>query len=352
MPSLTSATGLGGRNLRSIMRTGFLSAKPSALGVAVAYISIAGFYRLKKLGQDYSLKYIRIVTDLNDGVTHPTALTEALNQGWFVRGVNRGATFHPKLYVGGTSFDTSGAIVDPSLLIVGSANLSENAFEKNAECSYIHVGQTAGGNISGAFAWRDCWNAGVDLDATAVSTYADYFAERNKDRSAADMISLGVADDPPKFENQPINAIKSPNQTSKAMPNVAATAAWAGLASFTGDYNLQLEFSSDAASVLRRLLGSVSTDESPVFYCDDGEERRFIYRFYEHNGMFRLNIHNDTPNAQWARDNKAGIGLVQIEDGKPSFRIVKPSDRMTKIIDRSMALGTFGKTPTRLYGWY
>lgn len=136
------------------------------------------------------------------------------------------------------------------------------------------------------------------------------------------------------------------------MPNVAATAAWAGMKSFTGDYNLQLEFPSDAAAVLRRLLGSVSTDDSPVFHCDDGEERKFIYRFYENNGMFRLNIHNDTPNAQWARDNKAGIGLVQIDEGRPFFRIIKSSDQMAKIIDRSMALGTFGKTPTRLYGWY
>ena len=70
--------------------------------------------------------------------------------------------------------------------------------------------------------------------------------------------------------------------------------------------------------------------------------------------MFRLNIPNVTPLVAWARENKEGIAYVEYSEGRGAlyFEILPPGQPMMDIVDRSLALGTWGRTPTRLYGWY
>ena len=68
--------------------------------------------------------------------------------------------------------------------------------------------------------------------------------------------------------------------------------------------------------------------------------------------MFRLNIHNDAPSAEWARENKDGIATVEATEEGFRFKILRPGKAMVEVIERSLALGTWGRTPTRLYGWY
>jgi hypothetical protein len=55
----------------------------------------------------------------------------------------------------------------------------------------------------------------------------------------------------------------------------------------------------------------------------------------------------------WARANKAGIAYVEHDDEDAlSFEIVPPGQALIDVMDRSLALGTWGRTSTRLYGWY
>jgi hypothetical protein len=89
--------------------------------------------------------------------------------------------------------------------------------------------------------------------------------------------------------------------------------------------------------------------------CEDGTVREMRYRYYQDNAMFRLNVPNDTPGVAWARENRAGIAMVEAlpEGDVPlRFRIILPGRQATDIIGRSVALGTWGKTPTRFYGWF
>jgi hypothetical protein len=67
-----------------------------------------------------------------------------------------------------------------------------------------------------------------------------------------------------------------------------------------------------------------------------------------------LNIPNSTPLVEWARANKAGVGYVEHQEGGGDlyFEIVPPGQSMIDIVDRSLALGTWGRTTTRLYGLY
>jgi hypothetical protein len=353
MSSAIVASGLGARSFKTLIRRSFVKSRPKVIGVAVAYVSVGGFEFMKNLAAELKVDDCRIVTDTKDAVTHPNALRGALADGWDVKIVDHLAgTFHPKLYIGGASFDNDAGIKDGCVVITGSANLSLGALSRNAECSYIRFGDEIG--ASAGHAWRDCWNAGTDLTQEILISYEKYFANRNRSRSPPDLVALGVGEEKvPSTGGKPASGI-SPPKAGAAIANSAATTAWTGLQSFTGEYDLQVEFPRDAGAVLARMLKTVATGNSATLMCDDGIARQFLFRFYENNGMWRLNVPNDTPNANWARQNKDGIALVEVVDEEQPvrFRIIQPGVQLADVADRSIALGTWGKTSTRLYGWY
>ena len=71
--------------------------------------------------------------------------------------------------------------------------------------------------------------------------------------------------------------------------------------------------------------------------------------------MFRLNIPNDINGVAWARENKKGIALIERgpAGGAPlRLSVLRPGAEADEVIARSHALGSWGKTSSRLYGWY
>jgi hypothetical protein len=95
--------------------------------------------------------------------------------------------------------------------------------------------------------------------------------------------------------------------------------------------------------------------EKVAVLCEDDLIRPMTYRFYDDNSLFRLNVANDVPGVEEARNLHTGIAVVQkIEHPNAQVRLLivhKVSD-IDNIVRRSIALGTLGRTPTRLYGWY
>ena len=354
MKSGIATTGITGNTYKALFRKQIMGVRPSAVGLAVAYVSVSGFSLVKKILDDGGVDEIRLVTDTRDRVTHPKALHSAVDSGWNVRVVDSLAgTFHPKLYVGGAGFDESASMVDLSLAITGSANLSHGGFFKNGECVFWNA--TLHGRKSAAKAWLDCWNAGVPATAETLATYEKYFALRNRYRKAEDMVALGIADSlPEKVDGAPTKKVTPPRKDDKAISDAVATVAWAGLQSFTGAYTLQVEFPREAGRVLLRIFGDLSQEDTLDIRCSDNEIRTFRYRFYEDNGMFRLNIPNSTPLVAWAREHKQGIASVEYDEAEAAlnFEIVRPGQNLMEMVDRSLALGTWGRTPTRLYGWF
>jgi hypothetical protein len=353
MTSSVMMTGIKGNNYKALFRKHLFRAKPPVVGMAVAYVSISGFYLVKKILDDAGVGQVRLVADTKDGVTHPKALERAFDSGWGVRVVDTLAgTFHPKLYVGGDSFHDTTGLSGLSLAITGSANLSHGGFVNNGECSFWSV--TPHDRSSAGQAWLDCWQIGVPLTKAKLKDYEKYFALRNRYRNPADLVALGVADEmPATASGAPPKGVTPPKSEDKAISETAASVAWTGLQSFTGEYNLQVEFPKEAGLVLRRVFGKPSKDGSIDIGCSDGIVRSFKYKYYDHNGMFRLNIPNSTPLVDWARTNKAGIAYVEHDDEDAlSFEIVLPGQALIDVMDRSLALGTWGRTSTRLYGWY
>ena len=354
MTGAVVTTGLTGNTYKTLFRNQIRRVRPPVAGMAVAYVSASGFSLVKRILDDGGVREVRLVVDTKDGVTHPTALQGAVDSGWNVRVVGGLAgTFHPKLYVGAAGFDDRTGAADLSLAVTGSPNLSHGGFLKNGECVFW----SAAPDIckSAARAWRECWEAGVPATAERLAAYEKFFARRNRYRKPEDMVALGIADSlPEKTDGTPKKGVAPPKTEHKAISEGAASVAWAGLQSFTGAYNLQVEFPKEAGLVLLRIFGHLSQDDTIDIPCADGEVRTFKYRFYEDNGMFRLNIPNTTPRVDWVRGSKQGIAYVEYseEQGALYFEILPPGQPMMDIVDRSLALGTWGRTPTRLYGWY
>lgn len=328
--------------------------KPPAFGIAVAYVSSSGFSIVKEILDASGVNEVRLVTDTTDGITHPKALQSAVQSGWDVRVVDTlKGTFHPKLYVGGSSFDNHEGLKDLSIALTGSANLSYGGFVRNGECSFCSIAPPS--LKSAVKAWQDCWNVGVPLTDPILSKYEKYFAQRNRHRKPEDLVALGVADTIPEKENgAPKKGVRPPKPEGKTVSAEAASIAWAGLQSFTGEYRLQIEFPKEAGLILFRIFESLSKDDTMDILCSDSETRKFKFKYYKDNGMFRLNVPNSTPLVDWARKYKDGIAYVEYDENSGSihFVILQPGQNLDDIVDRSLALGTWGRTPTRLYGWY
>lgn len=323
--------------------------------MAVAYVSAPGFKLVKEILDEGDVGEVRLVTDAKDFVTHPNALRHARASGWHVRVVNSlPGTFHPKFYVGGGRFNNVGAMIDLSLAITGSPNLSRGGFMKNGEC--VFWSDASHSRKSAAKAWQSCWDAGVELTDERLADYEKQFAIRNRNRNPKDMAALGVADSfPEKVDGTPKKGIAPPKSELKAFSETAASVAWAGLQSFTGEYTLQIEFPKVAGLVLNRIFGRPAIGNTITINCADREIRQFTFDYYTDNGMFRLNVPNATPLVEWAREHRKGIAYVEYSEAqnKLYFEILTPSQSlMDAIMDRSFALGTWGRTRTRLYGWY
>lgn len=347
MKSAVATTGLGRSTFRALFRKKILQVKPQALGMAVAYVSVSGFNLVKRILEESGVGEVRLVTDTKDGVTHPRALESAVRSGWEVRVVDGlSGTFHPKLYVGAAGFGRSGNAQDLSLAIVGSPNVSRSGFLTNGECVFWSAAPH--GRRAAATAWLDCWNAGVPATAQRRAAYERRFALRNRFRKPQDMVALGIIDGLPTQTGAP------PKREHKTISEAAASVAWAGLQSFTGAYNLQVEFPKEAGLVLERICAGLSRGELVDILCADDQVREFRFRFYADNGMFRLNVPNSTPLVDWARKHRDGIAYVEYNGVTGGLRaeILPPSSRVSEIVDRSRALGTWGKTRTRLFGWY
>lgn len=324
-----------------------------SVGLAVAYVSSYGVSVVRQLATKLRLRELRLIADIGDAITHPDALRLALNEKWLVRGAAPpNGTFHPKFILGGQLFDTNGLLSGVRFYAAGSANLSRGGLQRNVECSFIRTND-ADLPVAGKV-FQDLWTSGWDLTYEKIDDYEKVFAERNRNRSPKDMETLGVTD-VGIMAASPSELRKKTGPKTRLISNRYAAAAWAGLESFTGEYRFQLEFPRDAGQVLKRILSKYGKAAKVMMVCDDGFEREMSYRFYEDNSMFRLNIPPDAPGIVWARENRAGIAIVEDRgEGSPilHFSVVKPGRDLDRIVQRSSALGTWGATSTRLYGWY
>lgn len=324
------------------------AAEISAIGVASAFVSTYGIKRLIDLWKSIGSPACHTILGIDRHVTHPGAIVMAAESGMDVRlgKASQAGIFHPKFVVGGTAWSGSGDLSEPSFLYVGSANLTYRGILANSEVGFLATSPDIPPEAGTIFG--NLWRESIQATPEAVAAYEMRFSATNALRGPRDLDDLeisesvsadGLTENIVAGLDEPEESIQSPAQ---------AVGAWAGLQSLTGGY-LQVEFPRDAAQVLRHRLGDYARLQ---VLCTDGEHREMIFAYYAANAMYRLNVPSTTPQAEWVRNNRQGIAVVEVLNGAVSLRLLRPGSEADQVIAKSAALGSWGKTPTRLYGWY
>ena len=313
---------------------------------ASAYVSRQGIEQLNSVLSDSEISQCAGVFGLDDYVTQPSAIERARDLDWDVRvSGGGGQNFHPKLAVAGPSWG------DFTTGYIGSGNFTKGGFENNVEVGAI---------LNDASTVEDLGEVAVQLLAESTSAddynldeYAEEYAERARQRSTKDP-RAGVGEPTPTTESMDPKAYEDWQEPEDPVYDPKhATAAWAGLQSFTGEYKFQLEFPKIAAMVVRELVGG--EEGEIIAWCEDQKTRIVEYKFREDNGMFRLEIPNEVPRVDLARERKEGICLVEDTDhpsAQINLRIITDNREASEFIHRSMRENSWGETRTRLYGWF
>lgn len=348
-------SGVGdGEDLLEALNRVLDDAPSRAIGIASAFVSVAGVEAARTLLNRAGMPECRLVAGTDYAITHPEALRLAQEAGWTVRiGRSRQGVFHPKLIVAGKSFGSAGVVRCPTSIYIGSGNLTAGGLQTNVECGV--VANTSPYAQEAAEAFGKIWQSGDSLTAKVLTHYAAVFAKINRHRSVQEMRALGVIDDGLHRISRMPNLRRTKPPKHAAVKEDFAAYVWAELRSFTGQYAFQVEFPRAAGEVLGRFVsGRVSSDNKVDVECEDGQVRKMTSRYYADNSMYRLNIPPAVPNVDWAKEHKKGIALLQrgSEGGVPlSLKTLLPGKEMDEIVGRSVALGTWGRTSTRLYGW-
>jgi HKD family nuclease len=343
-------------DLAERLQTALTRTRPSVVGLASAFVSVWGVERIIEMLGRCGSPACRFIAGTSNYITHPESLYLAREKGWSLRlGQSATGIFHPKILIAGSAFGNGGTIEPVTFIYVGSANLTRRGLTKNTECGIVAEADATFAGAASSFA--HLWNTAIVADDAALRNYAATFAEINRRRPPVDLEALDVSEKtmvaPP--ETAQILATKPPKRS--AVKNEFAESAWTGLQSFTGDYAFQVEFPKSAGAVVSRLALRRATagGRLDVLCTNDNQTRNMQFRFYQDNGMFRLNIPNEVPNVQWVRDHRDGLALIQRgpTGGAPiRLTIHLPGTEANEIIDRSLALGSWGKTSMRLYGWF
>jgi HKD family nuclease len=348
-------SGIGTKHLRDSLRLSLIHGRPRVIGVVAAFVSTEGIRQFIEILKRCGEPKCRLIAGTDNAITHPEALFAARDQGWKIRlGKPVRGIFHPKLVVAGQSFSRNGTIQQLCCVYVGSSNLTNGGLNTNVECGLISDAE--GCLVSASEVFAELWETARPATDVELRNYAARFAERARRRAVSELADLGVTDS----RHVPTGPSGLRVQRPPSMPAIGAefaVAAWAGLQSFTGEYRFQVEFPKSAGKVINQLIRShVQADGRIDVYCPDDETTRPMqYKFYQDNSMFRLNVPNDVPGVEWAREHKDGLAIVEqgLSGGAPlRIRLLKPGADANEIVSRSAALGTWGKTSTRSYGWY
>lgn len=335
--------GLDADNLEAQLRGMLLEKQPAALGMATAFLSLAGARKFHSLAQNCGAASIRLVIGISGGVTHPSAIQYLADHDCAVRlGQHSPGVFHPKLLVGGDHFVASGSMATASCGYIGSANFTASGLTKNVEAALVTEDPILAQHIGEAFS--SIWTMGKRLTVRSLEEYKLVFAKRLGYRSVQDLQLLNVLEGATTERHAPSEPLIEP---------ALCNGVWAGLQSFTGEHTFQVEFPRRAGEALGALLGAL--DSQVALECADGVLRTMTFRYYQDNGMYRLNVPNDVPLVDWARRERRGALLVwrdtNVATGRIQAKIIRGRS-FVEMSKRSKALGTWGQTTTREYGWY
>ena len=329
--------------------------RPSAVGIASAYVTVPGVEGINRSLTKWGNPSCRLIAGVDGLVTQPGAVKLAIDNGWKVRfGPHvRSGIFHPKLMVLGERFGPSGRLRAAKGVYLGSGNLTPGGLYSNLELGVIGTSDPIVSEAADAFSWM--WGSGRPVTDRLLAEYTIRFAEEARSRRPKELDAFGIGGQGLHGPTASAERRGSRPSGSPAYVTGVANCAWTGLESFTGEFTLQVEFPRRAGEVLWRLAGKTRKEGRVPVLCDDGKVREMLYKYYDDNSMFRLNVPEEVPGVEWTRAHHRGVAVlcrVEHRQAVLVLRLLKPGRAATELRERSEGLGTLGQTPTRLYGWY
>src|SRR6185295_15126336 len=106
-------SGSGGQAHREMLDRTLRRIRPRAVGLVSAFVTVNGMMELLRIARGVGGPACRLVAGTDHAITHPRALSLALDSGWQVRlgrAVDGRGIFHPKLLVAGNGFGRGGGV--------------------------------------------------------------------------------------------------------------------------------------------------------------------------------------------------------------------------------------------------
>jgi HKD family nuclease len=320
------------------------------MSVAVAYSSLAGVASLCDIvraeNPDVSFRWL---LGLDDYVTQPAAIEFCCSVSntdvRLYRSTKAKTRFHPKIFL----FDTLGNNAASSM-IVGSANLTFAALNKNCEAIAILDAQNPADTAIMRSRYELLWNLGAKPTKSILDEYRKQFAKFRKSRAF-----LLETDTKQEKYSGPIL------QSDAALINPgSASVCWIEVGKNTA-LGRELEVKGEQA----RFFGLEPTGgnaEFRNFLVSNGETVPLRLK-YQGNAMWRLQLRADVPEvAAGLRPVIPGglgrspyVAVFKRTNTKKLFTLTFPrrdSMEFNEIRKRSGKSGTIGSTSAREYGWH
>ncbi len=324
------------------------------VSVAVAYATVSGVIRLHEVIYSSNPNVcFRWLLGIDDYITSPGAVEfcslQSKSDVRIYKSIQRTTRFHPKMYL----FEEFNRMGGGALLIVGSANLTIAALERNCEAGAI-VWTSSKSEAEDLIASYDrLWQLGKEptneLMAQYMANYQHYQGNRSFLRQDDVREKSGVG----SYEVLEHDAAeKSPEASNICWIEVGKNTAM----------GRELEFKAEQA----RFFGLNPQGGDPEyrdFLVSNGEVVLLRLK-YQDNHMWRLQLNRNVPevatglrpeNEMGQLDRSPYVAIFERIDGNKRFRLHFQrvnSSKHRHVRSQSAKIGTIGKTTAREYGWY
>jgi HKD family nuclease len=320
------------------------------LSVAVAYSSLAGVARLHEVVQTiHPHLNFRWLLGLDDYVTQPGAIDFCCSlKNADVRiylSTRTDTRFHPKVV-----FFDSPKSEAASSMIIGSANLTYSALNRNCEAVAILAAQTSAERDLMRSRFEQLWGLGTKPTASILANYLIQFNKHRQSRS----FLLGVQKEKVKNSGPILHS-------DAALINPStATVCWIEVGKNTA-MGRELEVKGEQA----RFFGLEPTGGAAAFrdFLVTSGATVPLRLKYQGNAMWRLQLRLDVPEvAAGLRPTIGGrldrspyVAVFKRTNKQGQFSLTFPrhdSREFEEIRQKSAEVGTVGSTTSRQYGWY
>lgn len=327
------------------------SLKYNIVRVAMAYVTVSGIRGLLDALSDRDLTHSQWLVGLDDAVTQPEAIDLLLEldhaETRIASLASSGLRFHPKVCCFSCSSDAM-----KWLLMLGSANLTKNALNGNAESVAFLEGSTQSDRMEIVRVWRQLWTLGHQPTLEELARYREKYEAAKRARRRLKKITGEPL--PPRTK-----ALVLEKDDAELDPKLSNTC-WIECGYITA-MGRELEFKAEQALFFG--LSPMGGDARVFQFQTSAGSIVPLRMKYQKNSMWRLQMNNEVPevavglrprlpNGKLGRSPYVAVFGRTNDPNRFSLRFLRyDGQAYSRLLKRSERIGTVGRTSARSYGW-